>query len=69
VSGPAGPAGPGVTPGPAPHTIGGVLSLAVPDDRVAGGHARPSLTRRRVVDYCHVATALCPGRARPRLTG
>ena len=54
---------------PVPHTIRGVLSLAVPDDRVDGGPARPSLTRRRVVDYCHVATALCPGAARPRLTG
>lgn len=48
----------GLSPG---HTIGGVLSQAVPDDRAGGGWFRPLLTRRRVVNYCHVAAALCPG--------
>ena len=51
----------GVTPGPLAHTIGDVLSLANPDDMLLGGWSRPLLTRRRVVDYCHVAAALCPG--------
>jgi len=50
-----------VTPGPLAHTIGDVLSLANPDDMLLGGWSRPLLTRRRVVDYCHVAAALCPG--------
>jgi hypothetical protein len=50
-----------VTPGLPAHTIGGVLSQANPDDWAGGGWSRPLLTRRRVVDYCHVATALCPG--------
>ena len=50
-----------VTQGPPRHTIGGVLSQAVPDERAGGGWPRPLLTRRRVVDYCHVAAALCPG--------
>ena len=43
------------------HTIKDVLSLAIPDDLADGGLLRPLLTRRRVVDYCHVAAALCPG--------
>jgi hypothetical protein len=51
----------GVTPGLLAHTIRDVLSLAIPDDLVGGGRSRPLLTRRRVVDYCHVAAALCPG--------
>jgi len=38
-----------------------VIPQANPDDRAGGGWSRPLLTRRRVVDYCHVATALCPG--------
>jgi len=38
-----------------------VLFLAIPDDMAAGGRPRPLLTRRRVVDYCHVTAALCPG--------
>jgi hypothetical protein len=39
-----------------------VLFLAIPDDMAAGGRSRPLLlTRRRVVDYCHVTAALCPG--------
>ena len=50
-----------MTPGPLAHTIGDVLSLANPDDMLLGGWSRPLLTRRRVVDYCHVAAALCPG--------
>jgi hypothetical protein len=48
---------------PLAHTIRGVLSLATPDDMPLGGWSRPLLTRRRVVDYCHVAAALCPGMA------
>jgi len=55
------PKGWGVTPGPLAHTIRDVLSLAIPDDLVGDGWSRPLLTRRRVVDYCHVAAALCPG--------
>jgi len=55
-----------VTPGPAPHTIGDVLSLPIPPERAGGGRLRPLLTRRRVVDYCHVAAALCPGQASPQ---
>jgi hypothetical protein len=55
-----------VTPRLAPHTIGGVLSLAIPAERAGGGVLRPPLTRRRVVDYCHIAAALCPGVASPR---
>jgi hypothetical protein len=51
----------GVTPGLLAHTIGDVLSLAIPDDLADGGRWRPLLTRRRVVDYCHVTAALCPG--------
>jgi hypothetical protein len=43
------------------HTIRDVLSLATPDVMLLGGGSRPLLTRRRVVDYCHVAAALCPG--------
>jgi hypothetical protein len=50
-----------VTPGLLAHTIRDVLSVAIPDDLVCGGRSRPLLTRRRVVDYCHVAAALCPG--------
>ena len=50
-----------MTPGPRAHTIGDVLSLATPHDMLPGGWSRPLLTRRRVVDYCHVAAALCPG--------
>ena len=50
-----------MTPGPLAHTIRDVLSLAIPDDMVRDGWSRPLLTRRRVVDYCHVAAALCPG--------
>ncbi|HZC62844.1 MAG TPA: hypothetical protein VE464_14515 [Streptosporangiaceae bacterium] len=38
-----------------------MLSLANPDAMLLGGWSRPLLTRRRVVDYCHVAAALCPG--------
>ena len=53
-----------VTPGPLAHTIRDVLSLAIPDDPASGGWSPPLLTRRRVVDYCHVATALCPGMPR-----
>ena len=56
-----------MTPGPLAHTIGDVLSLATLDDMLLGGWSRPLLTRRRVVDYCHVAAALCPGM--PRLLG
>jgi len=59
----------GVTPGAAAHTIGDVLSLAIPFERAAGGWSRPLLTRRRVVDYCHVTAALCPGVAGPRVAG
>ena len=51
----------GVTRGRLAHSIGGVLFLAIPDDMAAGGRSRPLLTRRRVVDYCHVTAALCPG--------
>ncbi len=43
------------------HTIRDVISLATPDDMLLGGRSRLLLTRRRVVDYCHVAAALCPG--------
>jgi hypothetical protein len=50
-----------VTPGLLAHTIGDVLSLAIPADLADGGRWRPLLTRRRVVDYCHVTAALCPG--------
>ncbi len=51
-----------MTLGPLAHTIRDVLSLATPDDMLLGGGSRPLLlTRRRVVDYCHVAAALCPG--------
>jgi hypothetical protein len=50
-----------VTPGPLAHKMTDVLSLATPDDMLLGGWSRPLLTRRRVVDYCHVAAALCPG--------
>jgi hypothetical protein len=53
-----------VTPGRPAHTIGDVLPLGNPDDGARGGRSRPLLTRRRVVDYCHVATALCPGVSR-----
>jgi hypothetical protein len=49
-----------VTPDRQAHTIGGVLSQAIPDDWAVGGRLRPLLTRRRVVDYCHVSAALCP---------
>ena len=51
----------GVTPGRLAHTIRDVLSLAIPDDLAEGGLSRPLLTRRRVVDYCHVTADLCPG--------
>ncbi len=50
-----------VTRGLPAHTIRDVLSLAIPDDLADGGRSRPLLTRRRVVDYCHIAAALCPG--------
>jgi hypothetical protein len=53
-----------VTPGLPAHTIGDVLSQANPDDGADSGWSRPLLTRRRVVDFCHVATALCPGGSR-----
>ena len=43
------------------HTIEDVLSLAIPDDMADRGWSRPLLTRRRVVDYCHVTADLCPG--------
>jgi hypothetical protein len=51
----------GVTPGLLAHSIRDVLSLAIPDDMAVGARSRPLLTRRRVVDYCHVTAALCPG--------
>ena len=54
-----------VTQVPSAHTIMGVLSQAVPDEWAGGGWPRPLLTRRRDVDYCHVAAALCPGAPRP----
>jgi len=54
-----------VTRVPPAHTIMGVLSQAVPDEWAGGGGLRPLLTRRRDVDYCHVAAALCPGAPRP----
>jgi len=38
-----------VTVGPSPHTIGFVMSSAA-----------KMLTKRRAVDFCHVATAICP---------
>lgn len=50
-----------VTHQPPGHTIGDVLFQVVPDERAGGGRSRPLLTRRRVVDYCHVTAALCPG--------
>ena len=50
-----------MTSGRLAHTIRDVLSLAIPDDMLDGGRPRPLLTRRRVVDYCHVTAALCPG--------
>ncbi|HUY51350.1 MAG TPA: hypothetical protein VMV92_37555 [Streptosporangiaceae bacterium] len=56
-----------MTPGSPAHTIGDVLSLVIPDDRACGGWSRPLLSRRRVVDYCHVAAALCPGMPRQRV--
>jgi len=48
------------------HTIEDVLSLAIPDDVVDRGRSRPLLTRRRVVDYCHVTADLCPGPPGPQ---
>ena len=48
------------------HTIRDVLSLAIPDDMADAGRSRPLLTRRRVVDYCHVTAALCPGMPGPQ---
>ncbi len=51
----------GVTQGPQAHTIRDVLSLAKPDHLADGGRSRLLLTRRRVVDHCHIAAALCPG--------
>jgi len=51
----------GVTRGRLAHTIRDVLSLANPDDIADRGRSRPLLTRRRVVDYCHVTADLCPG--------
>ncbi len=56
-----------VTAGPRAHTIGDVLSLADPDDWAGGRLSRPLLTRRRVVDYCHIAATLCPGMPRLRV--
>ena len=38
-----------MTVGPSPHTIGFVMSSAA-----------KMLTTRRAVDFCHVATAICP---------
>ena len=58
-----------VTPGPAPHTIRDVLSLAILAERAGDARRRPVLTRRRVVDYCHVAATLCPGMASPQVAG
>jgi hypothetical protein len=55
-----------VTRGLLAHTIEDVLALATPDDMLLGGRSRPPLTRRRVVDYCHVAAALCPGPPGPQ---
>jgi hypothetical protein len=55
-----------VTLAPLAHTIRDVPSLATPDDMRLGGWSRPLLTRRRVVDYCHVAAALCPGMCYPQ---
>ena len=48
------------------HTIEDVLSLAIPDDMADRGRSRPLLTRRRVVDYCHVTADLCPGAPGPQ---
>jgi hypothetical protein len=50
-----------VTPVRRAHTIEDVLSLAIPDDVADRGRSQPLLTRRRVVDYCHVTADLCPG--------
>ena len=38
-----------MTAGPGPNTIGFVMSPAA-----------KLLTKRRAVDFCHVATAICP---------
>ena len=38
-----------MTAGPGPNTIGFVMSQAA-----------QMLTKRRAVDFCHVATAICP---------
>jgi hypothetical protein len=40
-----------VTAARSPHNIEFVMSLAT------------TLTKRRAVDFCHVATAICPGPA------
>ena len=43
-----------VTAGHGPHTIWFVMSRTA-----------KVLTKRRAVDFCHVATAICPGPAAP----
>jgi hypothetical protein len=47
------------------HHIASVQASGTEGGRMAEqGAMRPPLTRRRAVDYCRVATALCP--AMPR---
>ncbi|MGE5132019.1 MAG: putative leader peptide [Gemmatimonadota bacterium] len=56
----------GVTAARPAHSISGVSSPDLPEPAWPhlgqprpGGALRPFLTRRRAVDYCRVATALC----------
>jgi thiol-disulfide isomerase/thioredoxin len=55
---------PGLTGGMSPHSIGCMPNAIHTGRRDASGsrawRALVPLTRRRPVDYCHVATALCP---------
>jgi len=48
-----------VTPGMPPHSIVYVPRITLPAGAAAG------LTKRRAVDFCRVATAICCARALP----
>ena len=47
-----------VTAGPVPHSIASVL--APKSTATWARRTGPALTKRRAVDFCRVATAICP---------
>jgi hypothetical protein len=49
-----------MTVSPAAHSIGTMPARTAAPQAARARPSRSTLTRRRAVDYCRVATALCP---------